>query len=56
MISGAANLLFARGSVTGDRKCIGITLVKQRGYEGDKKFTLEFITQNTINYERVELG
>ena len=56
MISEAANLLFTRGSVTGDRRCINVTLEKQREYEGDKNFTLELMTQNSISYDRVELG
>ena len=56
MISRAANLLFTRGSVTGDRRCTYIRLEKQREYKGDKKFTLELMTQNSISYERVELG
>ena len=55
MISWSANLLFPRGSVTGDRRCIDITLEKQREYEGDKKFTLDMMTQNSISYDRVEL-
>ena len=55
-ISNAANLLFPRGSVTGDRRCIDVALIKQREYEGDENFTLELMTQNSISYDRVELG
>ena len=56
MISRAANLLFPRGSVTGNRRCIDIKVEKHREYEGDKNLTLDLVAQNSISYERVKLG